>query len=73
VKVLSKVLLTVLLIISFTMAAKAQETLWKELVTKSMTLLQQGRYSEASKVADKSLKVAEKTFGTKTIPLWGYH
>ena len=66
-------LFIVLLCISFTVAAEAQETLWKELVTKSITLLQQGRYSEASKVADKSLKVAEKTFGTKTIPLWGYH
>ena len=33
-------------------------------MTESLTLLKQGRYSEASKVADKSLKVAEKAFGT---------
>ena len=59
-RALSKVLLVVLLIISFTKAAQAQETLWKELITKSNTPLQQGEYLEADKVAEKALKVAEK-------------
>jgi tetratricopeptide (TPR) repeat protein len=62
-KALSKVLLMVLLISLFTMVIHALETLWKEQITRSVTLLQQGRYSEAAKVADKALKVAEKTFG----------
>jgi hypothetical protein len=62
-KALSKVLLMVLLISLFTMATYALETLWKEQITRSVTILQQGRYSEAAKVADKALKVAEKTFG----------
>ena len=62
-KALSKVLLMVLLISLFTMVTYALETLWKEQITRSVTLLQQGRYSEAAKVADKALKVAEKTFG----------
>lgn len=59
-RALSKVLLVVLLIISFTKAAQAQETLWKELITKSNTPLQQGEYLEAAKVAEKALKVLEK-------------
>ena len=57
-KVLSKALLMMLLIISYTMAADAQETLLRELITKSVTLLQQGECSEAAKVAEKALKVA---------------
>ncbi len=52
----------VLLISPFTMAGEAQEALWKELIAKSNTLLHQGEYSEAAKVAEEALIVAEKTF-----------
>jgi tetratricopeptide (TPR) repeat protein len=45
------------------MAAQAQEKLWKELTSKVGMLYQQGRYSEATKVAEEAFNVAKKTFG----------
>ncbi len=54
----------ILLIITFAMPAKAQETLLKELGIKANALYQQRRYSEAVKVDKEILKVTEKTFGT---------
>lgn len=62
-KVLAKILLTVILGISFVVPTYAQEILWDELNTKVITLHQQGRYSEAATVAEEALKVAEETFG----------
>ena len=62
-KTLSKALLIVLLITSFSMAAHAQEELWEQLNSKVVKLYQQGRYAEAAKVAEEALTVAEKTFG----------
>ncbi|UCE73013.1 MAG: tetratricopeptide repeat protein, partial [Methanomassiliicoccales archaeon] len=41
----------------------APQKVWKKLNTKVLTLYQQGRYSEAAKVAEEALSVAEKTFG----------
>jgi len=41
----------------------AQESLWNELNAKVITLYQKGQYSEAAKVAEEALKVAQKTFG----------
>jgi tetratricopeptide (TPR) repeat protein len=63
-KVFSKVLLAALLIISLNTTAQAQEALWNDLNAKATSLYQQGRYSEAAKVAEEALKVVEKTFST---------
>ena len=52
----------VVLVVSFTIAAQAQETLWNELNAKVIALYHQGRYSEATKIAEEALTVAEKTF-----------
>ena len=49
-------------IVLFTVSAFAQQTEWQELMGQSFTLYQQGRYSEATKVAEEALKVAENTF-----------
>ena len=51
------------LVLSFAASTYAQETLWWELSTEFIMLDQQGRYSEAAKVAEETLTVAEKTFG----------
>jgi len=58
-----KIVLLAMLILSFTVSTFAQETLWKELNKEVKMLYQQGRYSEAAKVAEEALKVAEETFG----------
>ncbi len=52
------------LVVSFTLPAYAQEILWKELKEKTDTLYQQGRYSEAISVGKEALKIAEETFGS---------
>ena len=52
------------LFLSCTVPTFAQEQLWKELQIKVSMLYRQGRYSEAAKVAEEALKVAEKTFGS---------
>lgn len=62
-KTLAKTTLVMMLILSFTAFAWAQETLWNELNAKLVTLYQQGQYSEAAKIAEEALSVAEKTFG----------
>jgi tetratricopeptide (TPR) repeat protein len=43
--------------------SKASEASWNELNLKAIKLYQQGRYSEAVKIAADALTVAEKTFG----------
>ncbi|NIS69438.1 MAG: tetratricopeptide repeat protein, partial [Proteobacteria bacterium] len=59
----TQILLVALLVVACTVSIFAQEELWKELNSKVGMLYQQGRYSEAAKVAEEALKVAEKTFG----------
>lgn len=59
----AKIILVVALVLSCFVSAYAQETLWKELTTKVKMLYQQGQYSEAAKVAQEALTVAQKTFG----------
>jgi tetratricopeptide (TPR) repeat protein len=63
-KVPEKMLLVLLLIISLPMCAPNQEALWNELNANFKALYQQGRYSEAAKVAKEALKVAEETYGS---------
>ena len=62
-KTLAQILLVAVLVLSCTAPTFAQEQLWKELQSKVGMLYQQGRYSEAAKVAQEALTVAEKTFG----------
>ncbi|MFX0197021.1 MAG: tetratricopeptide repeat protein [Candidatus Hodarchaeota archaeon] len=62
-KTSAQIFLLAVLILSCTVSTFAQEPLWKELTTKVRMLRQQGRYSEAAKVAEEALSVAEKTFG----------
>ena len=59
----AQILLVALLVLSFAASTCAQEALWEELIDKAGMLYQQGRYSEAAKVAEEALTVAEKTFG----------
>ncbi len=63
-KTLAKTTLVVMLVLSFTVFAWAQETLWNELNTELVTPYQQGQYSEAAKIAEEALSIAEETFGT---------
>lgn len=51
-KTLMKIILMMVLAMSPALAAYAQEALWKELNAKFLTLYQQGRYTEAAKVAE---------------------
>ena len=52
------------LVVLFTVSTYAQDTLWNELNDQVVVLYQQGRYSEATKVAKEALKVAKNTFGS---------
>lgn len=56
--------LLTMVILSLTASAVAQEALWKELSSKVVVLYQQGKFPEASKLAEEALRVAEKTFGS---------
>jgi len=62
-KVLAKIFLMVILGISFVAPTYAQEVLWDELNQEVVKLYKDGQYSEAAKVAEEALKVAEETFG----------
>jgi tetratricopeptide (TPR) repeat protein len=55
--------LVAVLVLSYTVSIYAQETLWKGLFSKFIMLYEQGRYSEAAKLAEEALTVAEKIFG----------
>ena len=63
-KALKTIPFILLVFILLSVPAQTQESLWNELNAKVVALYQQGRYSEAAKVAEEALKVAEKTFGT---------
>jgi tetratricopeptide (TPR) repeat protein len=52
-----------MVILSFAGCMSAREGSWKELNSKGMILYQRGEYSEATKVAEESLRVAERTYG----------
>jgi tetratricopeptide (TPR) repeat protein len=41
----------------------AQEEKWKELNQQAIKLYQEGKYAEATEIAQKAINVAEKTFG----------
>ncbi len=57
-KITLLILLSVLLVVACT-----KEYQWKRLNEQAFTLYQQGRYSEAAKVAEEALGVAERNFG----------
>lgn len=50
-------------VLSCTVSTFAQEKSWKELTTDFSMLYQQGRYSEAARLAEEALTVAKETFG----------
>jgi tetratricopeptide (TPR) repeat protein len=58
-----KIVLMMMLIVLLVLPSCGQKKLWEELNAKVTVLYQQGRYSEASNVAEEALKVAEETFG----------
>ncbi|MFQ5917529.1 MAG: tetratricopeptide repeat protein, partial [Candidatus Binatia bacterium] len=62
-RTLATIATLMVLAVSLALPAYAQEALWNDLNAKVFSLYQQGRYSEAAKVAKESLKVAENTFG----------
>ena len=57
-----KIILMLVLAISFTLPAYAQEALWNELIATVVAHKKQGRYVEAAEVAQEALTVANKTF-----------
>ena len=59
----SKVIFTMVLVLSFSSSVYAQEVLWEKLNGKAKTLFKQKRYPDALSVAEEALKVAEDTFG----------
>ncbi len=63
VKIVLLMMLTVLLVLP----SCGQKKSWEELNAKVAVLYQQGRYLEASNVAEEALKVAEETFGPNHI------
>jgi len=62
-KALAGIILLTMLVALITVSGHSQENLWYELNHKVVSLYQQGRYSEATNVAEEALKVAESTFG----------
>ncbi len=58
-----KNVLMMILIVLLVLPSCGRKQLWEELNAKVTVLYQQGRYSEASNVAEEALKVAEETFG----------
>ncbi|MFQ5714255.1 MAG: tetratricopeptide repeat protein [Candidatus Scalinduaceae bacterium] len=59
-----KIVLLIMLLVSFALPACAQVKLFNELETKALMLHKQGQYSEAVNTAKEALKVAEETFGS---------
>ncbi len=59
-KTVAKSIFMILLMAS---CVHAQETSWKQLNSRVITLYQQGRYAEAIEVAEEALKVARESFG----------
>ncbi len=62
-RTITRIALLSVLAVSLALPVQAQETLWKDLNAKTITLYQRGRYVEAARVAEEALKVAEETFG----------
>ena len=62
-----KIVLIMMLIVLLVLPSCGREKSWEELNAKVTVLYHQLRYSEASNVAEKALKVAEETFGTNHI------
>ena len=59
----SKVIFTMVLVLSFSSSVHSQEVLWEKLNSKADTLIKQKRYPDALSVTEEALKVAEDTFG----------
>ena len=59
----SKIIITMILVLSFSSSVYAQEVLWEKLNNKAKTLFKQKRYPDALSVAEEALNVAEDTFG----------
>ncbi len=57
-----RIVLMLVLAVSFALPAYAQEASWNELIATAVAHKKQGRYSEAAKVAEEALTVAKKTF-----------
>jgi tetratricopeptide (TPR) repeat protein len=55
--------LPVMVVLLSSTSTLAQEALWEKLNSKVVMLYQRGELSEAVKIAEQALKVAEKTFG----------
>ena len=62
-RVLSRITLVTLLVISFSISIYAQEATWEDLYQQASILSQEGTYSEAAKVTKEALKIAENKFG----------
>ena len=58
-----KISAQILLLAALLLSCAAHQKSWKELDTESRMLIHQGRYSEAAKVTDEAVTVAEKQFG----------
>ena len=58
-----KVVVIMVLVLSFSSSVYAQEVLWEKLNGKAKTLFKQKRYPDALSVSEEALKVAEDTFG----------
>jgi tetratricopeptide (TPR) repeat protein len=56
-------ILMVVICSSLITSVLAQETLWKELNIEVVRLVQEGKYTDAVKVANRSLEIAKETFG----------
>ncbi|KHE90730.1 MAG: tetratricopeptide repeat protein [Candidatus Scalindua rubra] len=59
----AKVVIIIVLVLSFSASVYAQEVLWERLNGKAKTLFKQKQYPDALNVAKEALKVAEDTFG----------
>ncbi|NIM03297.1 tetratricopeptide repeat-containing protein, partial [bacterium] len=59
----AQIFLLVVLVLSCTVTTFSQQTLWKELNSEVSMLYQGQRYSEAAKLAQEALSVAENRFG----------
>ena len=58
-----KLIMVLAVSLGLTATALGQEAKWNELNQQVIKLYQEGRYSEATGIAEKALEVATKTFG----------
>ncbi len=58
-----KLIIALALCVIAASVVSAQEAQWKDLSQQVVKLYLEGKYAEATKIAEKSLEVAERTFG----------